>query len=187
MDRNQYLLKLQKRLIFKLPASSLRELLTDTEGFLREEENTGHSPKFGTYREFARDIAPEKNFRLILAILCAISFIFFSLLFGIGYTGYSLPFAASFMLPFGVIVPGAVLLWLVLGINCLWDSCYNYDRKKLLRKQLCLFFTALAVQLILLFVFPEAYLAGYFPWSDGLYWGSSLLCLLGMEIGRAHV
>ncbi len=180
MDRNQYLLKLQKRLIFKLPASSLRELLTDTEGFLREEENTGHSPKFGTYREFARDIAPEKNFRLILAILCAISFIFFSLLFWIGYTGYSLPFAASFMLPFGVIVPGAVLLWLVLGINCLWDSCYNYDRKKLLRKQLCLFFTALAVQLILLFVFPEAYLAGYFPWSDGLYWGSSLLCLLGM-------
>ncbi len=38
----------------------------------------------------------------------------------------------------------------------------------------------LAAQLILLFVFPEAYLAGYYPWNDGLYWGSSLLCLLGM-------
>lgn len=36
MDRKQYLLKLQKRLIFKLPASSLRELLTETEGFFRE-------------------------------------------------------------------------------------------------------------------------------------------------------
>lgn len=36
------------------------------------------------------------------------------------------------------------------------------------------------MQLILLFVFPEAYLAGYYPWSDGLYWCSSLLCLLGM-------
>lgn len=76
MDRNQYLLKLQKRLIFKLPASSLRELLTDTEEFLREEENIDQNPKFGTYQEFARDITLEKNFRLMIAVLCAISFVF---------------------------------------------------------------------------------------------------------------
>lgn len=182
MDRKQYLLKLQKRLIFKLPASSLRELLTETEGFFREEESISRNPKFGTYQEFARDIVPEKNFRLLLAILCTLSFVFFGLLFWIGYMDYGLPSAASFLFPFGLIVSGAVLLWIVLGIDCLWDSCYNYDRKKLLGRQLGLFFTALAMQLVFLFVFPELYLAGYYPWSDALYWGASLLCLLGMGV-----
>lgn len=106
MNRNQYLLKLQKRLIFK----------------------------------FARDIAPEKNFRQLLVLLCAIPFVLSRLLFWTGNFDYSLPSMTFISISLGIIVPGAAILWLVLGIDCLWDSCYN---------------------------------------SDALYWGASLLFLLG--------
>lgn len=169
MNKNEYLLKLKGKLIYKLPAASLRELLTETDELLREGNDAiPHDKNFGTYQEFAKEITPEKNYRCILAGLFAIAAIISHILFWsvyISFTGTKLQLRIFSIM---AIVFTAIALWLIFGIDCFWESYYERPVRKLLKEQFCILLAATVMQLVILFVLPYVFMAGY-RWNEPLY------------------
>lgn len=75
----------------------------------------------------------------------------------------------------GTVISFAFLLWIVSGVDCFWNSSYQFSRRSFYAEQLSFFIIAAVEQMFVGYIIPQICIQGTFTWNLPLYysiWGA---------------